>query len=452
MRVAIIGTGYVGITTGVLLAYIGHDVIGVDKDAKKIEALRHGVCPIHEQGLDVLLAHVDDHLYFTESTAEAVANAHLIVIAVGTPPKTNGEADTAHVEDAAREVAGGLLPGRTYTVAIKSTVPIGSNRRVAHVIAETLRERIVEAVVHVASNPEFLREGLAVRDSFYPDRIVVGAEDGASVEPLRSLYKPILEQTFQEPPGLPRPEGYRTPPFVAMSPVSAELVKYAANAFLATKISFINEIAGLCDQVGADVSEVARCVGLDARIGSQFLSPGLGWGGSCLPKDTAALLAVGAEYGYAMPIVAAAREVNVSQRQLLVTKLQSTLKVLRGRTIGVLGLAFKPNTDDVRESPAVALVRALIERGAHVQAHDPVAMPNAAQVLKGLDVTLVTDPLAVADRADAVVVATDWNVYRDLDLADLRQRMRNPVLLDGRNLFHPIDVQRAGLEYLGVGR
>jgi len=452
MRVVIIGTGYVGLTTGTALAYLGHQVVGVDKDSTKIELLAQGKSPIHEHGMDHLLANVEGRITFTNDIRATVADADLIMIAVGTPSKPNGEADTQYVEAAAREVAEGLKGGRGYIVVVKSTVPVGTNRRVAHVVERVLRERGVKAEVYFASNPEFLREGLALRDTFYPDRIVVGAEQPEAVEALRRLYRPILEQTFEPPSFLPRPEGYGLPPLITTDPTSAEMIKYAANAFLALKISFINEIAGLCEKVGADVVEVARGIGLDPRIGPGFLGAGLGWGGSCFPKDTAALLAMGREYNYPMPIVAAAREVNLKQRERIIEKLQSALKVLRGSIIGVLGLAFKPGTDDVREAPALDIVRMLLERGAHVRVHDPVAMANARRALGGLDVEYVEDPYKLAEGADALVLATEWPQYRELDLDRLSQIMRTRVLVDGRNVFKPEEASEAGFRYMGVGR
>lgn len=452
MRVAIIGTGYVGLTTGVALAYLGHEVVGVDKDPNKLELLQSGKSPIHEPGLEELMNQSWPNLKFSNDTPAAVADADLIMIAVGTPQKENGEANTFFVEEAAREAAQGFKPHRTYTVVVKSTVPIGTSRRVAQVIQRVLAERQTSADVFQASNPEFLREGMALYDTFYPDRIVVGSEREEAVETIRRLYRPILEQTFDAPAFLPRPEGYDLPPLVTTDPTSAEMIKYAANAFLAVKISFINEIAGLCDKVGADVTEVARGIGLDSRIGPRFLSAGLGWGGSCFPKDTAALIAVASEYNYSLPIVQAAREVNTRQRLLIVEKLQSVLKVLRGRTIGVLGLAFKPNTDDVRESPAVELVKLLLERGAHIRAHDPVAVPGARQALATTDVDFVENPYEAADGADALILATEWEEYRSMNLQELAGRMCTPVLVDARNVFKPEEARLAGLTYLGVGR
>lgn len=453
MRTTIIGTGYVGLTTAVAFAFLGHQVIGVDRDQIKLKMLMERKSPIHEPGIDNLLTCVQDRLSFTGDTIRAVGDAELIFIAVGTPPKCNGEADTCQVEEAARQAAMGMLSNVTYVIAIKSTVPIGTSKRVMHVVRRTLMERGVSANIHVVSNPEFLREGMALRDTLYPDRLVVGAETPEAVEAVRRVYRPILEQTFTAPSFLPRPEGYTLPPLVTTDPISAEMIKYAANAFLALKISFINEIAGLCEKVGADVTEVARGIGLDPRIGYRFLEAGLGWGGSCLPKDTAALLAVGAEYGYTMPIVEAARMVNARQRHLIVEKLQAVLKILRGRVIGILGLVFKPGTDDVRESPALELVRILIERGAHVRVHDAVAIPKAKSALNGLEVDYAKDdPYSLAEGCDALILATGWEEYRHLDLARLAKIMNQPVLIDGRNFFDPEQARQAGFVYLGVGR
>jgi UDPglucose 6-dehydrogenase len=345
-----------------------------------------------------------------------------------------------------------MQDGRAYTVVVKSTVPIGTNRRVANVIHRALRDRANAAKVLIASNPEFLREGQALYDFLYPDRIVVGAEDAEAVDVLRRLYRPILEQTFDPPDFLPRPRGFPLPPLVTTDPINAEMIKYAANAFLALKISFINEIAGLCERLGADVTEVARGIGLDPRIGPLFLQAGLGWGGSCFPKDTAALLAMAKEHGYEMPIVAAAREMNFRQRLRAVEKLQEALKGVRGRIIGILGLAFKPGTDDVRESPALDVIRILCERGAHVRAHDPMALDKARRALNGLEVEFFSDPYALAEGAEALLLVTDWPEYRRLDLTRLAKLMRTPVLLDGRNVFDPNEARKAGFLYLGIGR
>ncbi|MCQ8904063.1 MAG: UDP-glucose/GDP-mannose dehydrogenase family protein, partial [Methanothrix sp.] len=421
MNLAIVGAGYVGLTTGAALAYLGNRVICVEKDRSKLSLLGNGICPILEPGLAEMMG----MLRFTSDPHEAIPDAEVIMIAVGTPSREDGSSDTRYVEDAAREVAEAMEDGRSYTVVMKSTVPVGTNRRVAHIIGDQLRRRDKRSNVNVVSNPEFLSEGQALRDFLYPDRIVVGAESPEGVDVMRRLYRPILEQSFEPPVGLPRPSGYSQPPLIATDTVSAEMIKYASNAFLAVKISFINEIAALCERVGADVQEVARGMGLDPRIGTRFLQAGAGWGGSCFPKDTAALVALGQELGCEMPIVLAAREVNFRQRRRLVEKLQNALLGVRGRVIGVLGISFKPCTDDIREAPALEIIKLLIERGAHVRAHDPAAMENARNALQ--EVEFFEDPYRMADGADALVLLTEWPEYRELDLSKIAKTMRTPV-------------------------
>lgn len=453
MKVTVIGTGYVGLTTGLTLAAIGHQVIGVDKDPDKLRALRAGQSPIHEEGMDELLALTKSRVQFTDDTAKAVVDTEVVMIAVGTPPKPSGEADTTFVEAAAKEVAQALPAGRNTVVVVKSTVPIGTNKRVAHIMNKVLRERDVNATVHVTSNPEFLREGRALKDSFYPDRIVLGTLAVEAEDKLYQLYKPLLEQSFTPPQFLPRPEIAPRPNLITTNPTSAEISKYASNAFLATKISFINEMAGLCERVGADVVQVSRVMGLDHRIGPHFLSAGIGWGGSCFPKDTTALQAVAAEYGYDMPIIESARQVNIRQRQAMLDKLQAELKVLRGQIIGILGLAFKPGTDDVRDSAAIALCQMLLERGASLRVSDPIALDNARKALGDVEgIEYCADPYTMASSCDAILLATEWPEYAELDLARIASVMDQPLLIDGRNALTPEDAQRAGLRYRGVGR
>ena len=452
MKITIIGTGYVGLTTAVVLAYLNHDVAAVDKDNSKLSLLQEGKSPIHEPGIQSLLDEVCHTIRFTPSIAEVVPDAELIMIAVGTPPKQNGEADTRHVEQAAREVAEVCHPNRHYTLVIKSTVPIGTNRRVAEVIENVFSERNIQGNVSIASNPEFLQEGLALQGAFYPDRIVVGANSDDALDALRRLYQPILEQTFDPPTSLPRPAAYYLPPMMTTDPNSAEMIKYAANTFLSLKISFINEIAGLCENVGADVTEIARGIGLDSRIGHRFLRAGLGWGGSCYPKDTAALLGVAAQVGYEMPITEAARTVNFEQRKRIVDKLRNVLKTLNGKTIGILGLAFKPNTDDIREAPALDIIRQLVAEGANVRAHDPIAIPNAQQAMNDIAVDFIEDVSLLSHNADALVLVTEWELYHRLDLRKLAKQMQTPILIDGRNVFSPQEAMNAGFHYIGVGR
>ena len=452
MKITIIGTGYVGLTTAVVLAYLNHDVAAVDKDNNKLSLLQEGKSPIHEPGIQSLLDEVCHTIRFTPNVVEVVPDAELIMIAVGTPPKQNGEADTRHVEQAAREVAEVCHPNRHYTLVIKSTVPIGTNRRVAEVIENVFSERNIQGNVSIASNPEFLQEGLALQGAFYPDRIVVGANSDDALDALRRLYQPILEQTFDPPTSLPRPDAYYLPPMMTTDPNSAEMIKYAANTFLSLKISFINEIAGLCEDVGADVTEVARGIGLDSRIGHRFLRAGLGWGGSCYPKDTAALLGVAAQAGYEMPITEAARTVNFEQRKRIVDKLRNVLKTLNGKTIGILGLAFKPNTDDIREAPALDIIRQLVAEGANVRAHDPIAIPNAQQSLSDITVDFIEDVFLLSHNADALVLVTEWELYHRLDLRKLAKQMQTPILIDGRNVYSPQEAMNAGFYYIGVGR
>ncbi|MDE0481432.1 MAG: UDP-glucose/GDP-mannose dehydrogenase family protein [Candidatus Poribacteria bacterium] len=452
MKITIIGTGYVGLTTAVVLAYLNHDVAAVDKDNTKLSLLQDGKSPIHEPGIQSLLDELGHTIRFTPNVAEVVPDAELIMIAVGTPPKKDGEADTRHVEEAAREVAEVCRPDKHYTLVIKSTVPIGTNRNVAEVVENVFSERNMRGNISIASNPEFLQEGLALQGAFYPDRIVVGANSNNALDDLRHLYQPILEQTFDPPTSLPRPAAYHLPPMMTTDPNSAEMIKYAANTFLALKISFINEIAGLCEDVGADVTEVARGIGLDSRIGHRFLRAGLGWGGSCYPKDTAALLNVAAQSGYEMPITEAARTVNFEQRKRIVEKLRTVLKTLNGKTIGILGLAFKPNTDDIREAPSLDIIRQLVADGANVRAHDPIAMPNAQQTMSDIPVDFTEDVYSLAHNADALVLVTEWEFYHRLELRKLAKQMKTPILIDGRNVFSPQEAMAAGFHYLCVGR
>ena len=459
MKITIIGTGYVGLTTAVVLAYLNHQVSAVDKDTHKLKLLHEGKSPIHEPGIQMLLDEVGHTICFTPSVADVVPAAELILIAVGTPPKKNGEADTRHVEQAAREAAQVCHPHRHYTLVVKSTVPIGTNRRVAEVVDEVFASRGIQGNVAVASNPEFLQEGLALQGAFYPDRIVVGAHCDDAIDALRRLYQPVLEQTFDPPSAFPRPEAYHLPPMMTTDPSSAEMLKYAANTFLALKISFINEIAGLCEKVGADVTEVARGIGLDARIGHRFLQAGLGWGGSCYPKDTAALLGVAAQSAYEMPITEAARAVNFRQREVIVEKLRAAFKTfggegnaMQGKTVGILGLAFKPNTDDVRSAPALDIIRCLVAEGASVRAHDPIAMQNAESALAGTTVDFQEDVYRLALGADALVLVTEWDAYHRLELRRLAKQMRTPILIDGRNVYSPQEARDAGFHYVGVGR
>jgi UDPglucose 6-dehydrogenase len=451
MNVTIIGTGYVGLTTGLALSFIGHDVTCVDVNPRVVERLQNGEPTIYEHGLRELLAAVRGRLE-VRSTIPPLKGRGVVLIAVGTPTRPDGDADLQYVDQAARDVAGAITPGAELTVVNKSTVPIGSGKHVCGIIERSLAERQVQATVRVASNPEFLAEGRAVHDSFYPDRIVIGADQPEAIAMLRELYAPILEQTFDPPPATPRPERYPLPSLITTSITSAELTKYAANSFLATKISFINEFAGLAERVGADITQVARAIGLDERIGTRFLHAGIGWGGSCFGKDTRAIMATADRYGYAMDIVRSAVDVNQRQRARVVEKLQDHLKVLRGTTIGLLGLAFKGGTDDLRDAPALTLIDLLAGRGAVVRAHDPIAVPHARAQYPDLPASLHEGVDELVQGCDAVVIVTDWDDYRHLDWASLAVAMRGRLVLDARNLLKPEAVTAAGLTYVGVGR
>ncbi len=450
MNVSILGTGYVGLTTGACLAFLGHKVTCVDSDATKIAALERGEVPFYEPYLADLIAEARPNLSFTLDYNQAIPESQVVFIAVGTPPGKNGAPDLQYLQAAAQGVGERLGPHFTVVVN-KSTVPIGSGNWVGALVRDAAEGRgRGKDCFAVASNPEFLREGSALRDSLYPDRVVVGADDPRTAEVLYTLYRPILDQTFPAPSFLPRPERVSGVPLISTDLASAELIKYAANAFLALKISYINEIGQLAEKVGADIGQVARGIGLDARIGNRFLQAGLGWGGSCFGKDTAALVSTASEYGLDMAIVKAAREVNRRQRERVVDKLLAELKILKGRTIGLLGLAFKPQTDDLREAPALDVARQLIERGARVKAHDPVAMERFKKEQPSLEHILCATPADVARESDALVLVTEWPAYLDLDWEPLAASMRTPILLDGRHVLDKARVTRAGFRYLGL--
>ena len=432
MRIAMIGTGYVGLVSGACFADIGHDVICIDKDAEKIAALRRGEIPIFEPGLDALVAAnvKAKRLDFAIDLKEAVAEADAVFIGVGTPSRRgDGHADLSYVYAAAREIAA-ALSGFTVVVT-KSTVPVGTGDEVERLI----REVNPGADCVVASNPEFLREGAAIRDFKFPDRIVVGTSDERARKVLGDVYRPLsLNQA----------------PMMFTERRTAELIKYAANAFLATKITFINEMADLAEKVGADVQEVARGIGLDNRIGSKFLHAGPGFGGSCFPKDTRALVKIAQDYDVQLRIVEAVLAVNDSRKRAMSRKVANAAGNLRGKTVAVLGLTFKPDTDDMREAPSIPLVTGLLDMGAKVRAHDPVGMEQARKELP--DIEYVDDPYECVKGADAMVVVTEWVQYRTLDLARLKQIMAQPVVIDLRNIYSPEDMAEHGFVYDSVGR
>jgi UDPglucose 6-dehydrogenase len=455
MNVVIVGTGYVGLTTGVALGYLGHCVTCIDIAAEKIEMLKAGKTPIYEPGLDDLLALAQPNLAFTTSYNDAkIAEADVIFISVNTPPAEDGSPNLSYVKMAA-ETIGQHLGSRFTVIVNKSTVPIGSGNWVGALVRDSYNAsngHKPEDLFAVASNPEFLREGVALHDTLYTDRIVVGSSDPRALDVLTNLYRPILNQDFPAPPFLPRPEGLSAVPMVTTDLASAELIKYAANAFLSLKISYINEIAQLAEKVGADITQIAKGIGLDSRIGSRFLEAGIGWGGSCFGKDTSALVTTAADYKLDMPIVRAARDVNYRQREWIVEKLLGELKILKGRTITLLGLAFKPNTDDLRDAPALDIAAKLIQSGAKVKAHDPIALQNARRYHGGLGIHYFDDAHEAAAESDAIVLVTHWADYRKLNWGTIRENVRLPLVLDGRNFLDEDLLIKLGFAYVGVGR
>lgn len=447
MKVTIIGTGYVGISTAACLAYIGHDVACIDTDARKVAALREGKAPIYEPHLEDVMRECAPRLGYTTDYPEGMRDTDIVFLAVGTPPLADGSPDLQYLRGAAMSVAQ-HLPQRFVVIVNKSTVPVGSGNWVQAIVSEANPS----GDFCVASNPEFLREGSALHDSLYADRIVVGADQQRGLERLYQLYRPILDQSFAPPRGVPRPDGCSSVPMIQTDLSSSELIKYAANSFLALKISYINEIGRLASRVGANIQDVARGIGLDQRIGPRFLNAGIGWGGSCFGKDTAALIASASEYGLAMPIVQAGREANYRQRGLVVDQLLSHVKILKGRTIGLLGLAFKPETDDLRDAPALDIARRLIERGAKVRAHDPVALENAKAQFAGSGIVWCETVEDLARDADALVLVTEWQQYREADWKTLASLMRGaaPLLLDGRLALDGTELRAAGWDYVPV--
>jgi UDPglucose 6-dehydrogenase len=432
MHIAVIGTGYVGLVTGACFAEFGVDVTCVDIDSEKIARLTAGEMPIYEPGLEQLVVKnmQSGRLRFTTDLKQAVEQALVIFLAVGTPPKEDGSPDLTFVETAARSIAEHM---NGYKVIVtKSTVPIGTGEHLRKLIRQNLNARMNFGIV---SNPEFLREGAAINDFMRPDRVVIGSRDEEAVAIMRDLYRPLY---------------LIEAPFVVTSLEAAELTKYAANAFLATKISFINEIANLCENIGCDVHDVARAIGMDRRIGSKFLHPGPGFGGSCFPKDTRALASVAREFGSESTIVDAVIEVNRRQRLAMVPKIERLVGDLQGKTIAILGLAFKPETDDMREAPVIDIVQGLLERGAIVRAYDPVAMREAAKVLT--EISYAADEYEAVTDADALVFVTEWNQFRALDMGRIRDLMRSPKIADLRNIYDPADMRELGFEYVGVGR
>lgn len=438
MKVAVIGTGYVGLVTSTCLAESGNDVIGIDKDEKKIATLHENKLPIYEPGLLELVTRnrKEGRLNFTTDLAPAVRAARLIFIAVGTPQSAAGDADLSSiwaVTDALAAVLKDSPPGSpgSKVIVMKSTVPVGTNRGIA--------ERLAAAGCHhvdVASNPEFLKEGAALDDFMKPDRVVVGVRKPEVAEVLRELYNPFLRTER---------------PFLVMSPESAEMTKYAANAMLATKISFINEMANLCDRLDADINDVRRGMGHDVRIGFQFLFPGPGYGGSCFPKDIRAIIGMGRKKGLKLDLVEAVDVVNESQKQVLFNKIKKHYGTLAGKSLALWGLAFKPRTDDIREAPALTLIDSLLKEGAQIRVHDPEAMPNV-RAIYGDKLIYCDRPYGAVEGADGLVIVTEWQEFRNPDFEVIRRILKSPIIFDGRNIYEPKTMETAGFTYYAMGR
>ena len=429
MDIAVVGAGHVGLVTGACFANLGHQVTMVDNEARRIANLKKGIMPYFEPGLKELVAGGvrERRLNFTTSLKEGVAKSTIIFIAVGTPQKVTGEADLAYVESVARSIAQHLTGYRL--VVEKSTVPVQTGRWIEHTIRTYLKRKVP---FDVASNPEFLREGSAIQDFLKPDRVVLGVESARARELLTTLYRPL------------------SAPLVVTDIASAELIKHASNSFLSMKISFINAVAQVCERSGADIQQVADGLGLDPRIGRSFLSAGVGFGGFCFPKDLDAFIKISEQLGYEFELLKAVRDINDRQKRSFVDKIQRALWVLKGKTIGVLGLSFKPNTDDMRYAPAIDIITALQEEGAAIRAFDPQAMGEAKHALP--TVRLCADAYAAARGADCLVVLTEWNEFKELDFKRIKKLLRQPLILDGRNIYDPARMRALGFRYIGVGR
>lgn len=429
MNIAIIGSGYVGLVTGACLAELGNRVICVDNDRKKIAALKKGIVPIYEPGLSELIKknRSKKRLKFSDSIKEAVRACEIIFIAVGTPPLDNGEADLTGIENVAKNIALNMTGYRL--IVEKSTVPVETGNWVKHTIETYVKKKVR---FDVASNPEFLREGQAINDFMHPERIVIGVESAKARELLSGLYKSLKA------------------PLVITDIKSAELIKHASNAFLATKISFINAVSRICDYAGADVVQVANGMGLDRRIGRGFLNAGLGYGGSCFPKDLDAFINISQKLGYDFRLLRCAREINEEQKSSFLKKIKDNLWVIKDKTIAVLGLSFKPNTDDLRSAPAIDIIASLQADGAKVRAYDPVAMPKARKLLNG--VKLCKDAYEACKSAEALLIITDWDEFKELDFSRIKRLLKRPLIIDGRNIYELHQMKKLGFRYVSIGR
>lgn len=428
-KITVVGTGYVGLVTGVCFSHLGNKVICVDNDESKIQLLKKGIVPIYEPGLKELLAECrrKNNISFTSNLSEGVEKGEVIFIAVGTPPLADGSADLSAIENVSRGIARAM---KNYKLIVeKSTVPVETGERVSATISRFVRKNIP---FDVASNPEFLREGSAVNDFLHPDRIVIGVNSERAAKILKEIYQPLKA------------------PILVTDVKSAELIKHASNSFLAMKISFINGVANICEKVGANVEEVAEGIGLDKRIGRSFLKAGIGFGGFCFPKDLEAFYHISRRLGYDFELLKAVRDINERQKQLFVQKIEDVLWILKGKKIGVLGLAFKPNTDDMRFAPAIDIINALKNKGARIFAYDPVAMEKAKKIIP--DIKYGKDVYEVSRDADCLAILTEWQEFRDMDLKKIKKLMHQPIIVDGRNIFEPEKVRREGFIYVSIGR
>ncbi|MFP5277949.1 MAG: UDP-glucose dehydrogenase family protein [Acidobacteriota bacterium] len=450
VRIAVIGCGYVGLVAAVCFAEIGHSVICIDSDAEKIECLQQGRIPIHEPWLEELLrSQSPTSLRFSTSLADAVRASQVVFIAVGTPPLESGDADLSYVEAVAVEIARSI---DSYKVVVeKSTVPVYTSDWIARVLR---RNGVRPGEADIVSNPEFLREGTAVTDFLYPDRIIIGTCSDRAFRIMERIYRPLIDGSYSRRPSAVTlfSNETRQATLLRTSAKSAELIKHASNAFLAMKISFINSVANLCEQVNANVEEVARGIGLDRRIGSQFLRPGLGYGGSCFPKDIKAFCSIGEQMGAELTLLREVERINERQRDQFLRKVRSTLWNLRGKHLAVLGLAFKGGTDDIRESPAISLVKSLIAEGATITAFDPAAMANARRAIVSPRLEFAESALQAMDGAAALLILTDWPEFATLDLSEVKARLAQPIVFDGRNLYHPAVMAERGFTYVSMGR
>lgn len=429
MNIAIIGAGYVGLVTGTCFAELGNRVICVDNDKKKIVSINKGVIPIFEPGLEELIKinTAKKRLYFTSSIKEAVKKSEIIFIAVGTPALANGEADLTGIEHVARDIAINMAQYRL--IVEKSTVPVETGNWVRHTLSTYIKKKVK---FDVASNPEFLREGQAINDFMHPDRIVIGTESKKASDMLVNLYKPL------------------NAPIVVTDIKSAELIKHASNAFLATKISFINAVSRISEKAGADVAEVAYGMGLDKRIGLGFLNAGLGYGGSCFPKDLDAFINIAEKLGYDFRLLKAVKHINDGQKEYILKKIKDALWIIKGKTIGILGLSFKPNTDDIRNAPSLEIIKALSQEGARLKIYDPSAMPGAKKILSG--VKFCRDSYEAASAGDCLLIVTEWDEFKELDFAKIKKLLKRPLIIDGRNIYDPQKMRALGFTYIGVGR